>query len=511
MNKKNFFEIINNSYILNDTNTIITPNTSWFLLKPSKMEFKNNRYKMSPGEVIKIGRITLRIRDIKFANNSTSTNTQLKVFDDINTLKTEGGINASDKTKPIIEGNNQKKPNIFAKNKNIENQIFSKLEKKGSICRICYMEEETGENPFIHPCTCTGSMKFIHLKCLKKWISNKSCVKIDTTDNCIVYIIKPVECELCKTKFPDMIRHDGKLYHLLDFSQEFENYLTLESLTLDKHKNKFIYVVSLKNNSKMKVGRGRDSDVLLSDISVSRIHCYIIIENKKVYIEDNNSKFGTLILIQSPNLRIVEGIPLNMQVGRTYFECKLKKNYSLFSCCNIEEKSNLFIYYNQNEKQIQEHINLIVKGDYNDLEENEKNKNNQINNTFQEIKPLDMVTKYNYNSLEFNDKIDKISDNEYFMIKHHKLNKIATKALIDEDEYEEKIVNNEEKIENNEEKIEGQEEKKEDKERENNEGKNQNTDNENKTLNRDEFTNNIMENNNHNNIDIDNNSETGNN
>jgi len=35
------------------------------------------------------------------------------------------------------------------------------------ICRICLSEEESG-NELISPCNCTGSMKFIHVECLKR-------------------------------------------------------------------------------------------------------------------------------------------------------------------------------------------------------------------------------------------------------------------------------------------------------------------------------------------------------
>tara|TARA_Y100000389_G_scaffold193070_1_gene221455 strand:- start:742 stop:1731 length:990 start_codon:yes stop_codon:yes gene_type:complete len=35
-------------------------------------------------------------------------------------------------------------------------------------CRICY-EESTQENPFLFPCKCVGTIKFIHEKCLNKW------------------------------------------------------------------------------------------------------------------------------------------------------------------------------------------------------------------------------------------------------------------------------------------------------------------------------------------------------
>lgn len=456
--------------MLDDANNISTPNTSWFLLKPSKMDCKTNRYKLSPGDIVKIGRITLRIRDIYFLSKKKNTSALNDSFGtnlnkEMNALKTEGApinnsnLNNNNKNEIIDDKNknsevNEKiKPISLPKNfrKSNNNNIITKIEKKNYTCRICYMEEEDNENPLLQPCICSGSMKFIHLSCLKHWISTRSCLKIDSTNNCSVYIIKPVECELCKTKFPDFIRHEDKLYALLDFSKEFENYLTLESLTLDKHKNKFIYVVSLVNNKKMKIGRGHDCDILLSDISVSRVHCFMVVEKKKVFLEDNDSKFGTLLLIQTPNLKIMEGLTLNIQVGRTYIECKIKKPSKLFNCCNVEESSNLYFYYNQNEKQIQEHINLIVGKDYNEINDS-VNEINKINNTFNHKYTLNMADKYNYNSMEIEEK-DKISDNQYFMIKHNKLNKNLTRALIDEDNESEHLNNknkkdNEDKEEN---------------------------------------------------------------
>lgn len=51
------------------------------------------------------------------------------------------------------------------------------------------------------------------------------------------------------------------------------------------------------DESTLKIGRGKDLDIRISDISVSRTHSYLKIENKKVKIFDNRSKFGTLVLI----------------------------------------------------------------------------------------------------------------------------------------------------------------------------------------------------------------------
>ncbi len=49
-----------------------------------------------------------------------------------------------------------------------------------------------------------------------------------------------------------------------------------------------------------RVGRGNDVNMRITDISVSRTHAYITMVDGKSYIEDANSKFGTLMLLQKP-------------------------------------------------------------------------------------------------------------------------------------------------------------------------------------------------------------------
>jgi hypothetical protein len=331
---------------------------------------------------------------------------------------------------------------------------ITKLEKMKRVCRICYLEEDEDneENPLVQPCICAGSMKFIHLSCLRKWVSTRSCVKIDTSADCSIFLIKPVECELCKTKFPDLIKYENRLLPVIDFSQEFENYLTLESLTLDRQNNKFIYAISLDKERKIKIGRGHEAKVLLSDISVSRVHCIMTVEKNQVFIEDNDSKFGTLILVQTPTIKISENLPLYIQVGRTFFECKLVKPFKLFNCCEIEEKNNIFYYYNQNEKFIKDNLGMVVKPDLSDNDSENSADGNLINNTFEQKFPLDIVNKYKYEGV--NEKIivngegDKMSDNEYFLLKHNKKKKNIKKEMI-YDSDEEKKEENEKK--NNEE------------------------------------------------------------
>ena len=341
-----------------------------------------SKYKINQGDIIRIGRITTRIKTIYFSGSSNnSKNIQNKNLIEIQEAKNKSNSNSVSES-TTSKTNNSKKTTKKSNNKN-------------KICRICYMEEDNSEeNPLVQPCICSGSMKYIHLKCLKHWINTRSFDKVESNELCSIYIIKPVECELCKTKFPDFIRHNGKLFALLDFNYEYKNYLTLESLTLDKHKHKFLYVISLDNNKKIKLGRGHDSDILLSDISVSRIHCIISTENKNVYIEDNNSKFGTLILIQSPSIQMVEHLPLFFQVGRTFFSCRYKKQTKLFQCCGVSERPNLFYYHKQNIMQVNSKTTWTVKTDV-DFDDDdclpEVEDNSNFNKDIEDNKSIDLI------------------------------------------------------------------------------------------------------------------------
>ena len=281
----------------------------------------------------------------------------------------------------VLALNKSNKENIMSNNNEMINNVekieinHNKIKKQNSVCRICYGEEEDEkENPMVQPCQCSGSLKYIHLQCLKHWIMTKSCTKVDDNDCCKVFLFKEIECEICKSKFPDLINHNGKHYSLLDFSDEYKNYFTIETLTLDEENNKFLYLITLDKKSEIKVGRGILSDILLSDVSVSRVHCLFYIEGKNIYLKDNNSKFGTLVLVQTPTIRIAENLPLYLQVGRTFFNFNVKTNSNIFSCCGVEENPNIFYYYNQNEKQVKLNRIITVKTENNDSEEEKDNK-----------------------------------------------------------------------------------------------------------------------------------------
>lgn len=64
------------------------------------------------------------------------------------------------------------------------------------------------------------------------------------------------------------------------------------------------------------MGRGHESEVRINDISVSRVHAILKCKEDGFYLEDNTSKFGTIVLLREKYFLNVEHT-LAVQVGRT--------------------------------------------------------------------------------------------------------------------------------------------------------------------------------------------------
>ena len=379
------FELGLNDYEIDKEYNITTPNSTWFLLRKEFMDDKMNVYNLKEGDILKIGRILLRIRTIRFSKNNNNNKK------DKNNDEKSINTNFSQSLQEIrIEHNTIKK-------KEPKEPLGNKL------CRICYGEEDNEENPLLQPCTCSGSMKYIHLSCLKTWINTSVNIKIESSEYCNIYSYKPAECELCKTTFPDFVRHKGKLYEILDFYNNFSSFLIFECLTSDKIQNKFIYVVNLDiPNNIINIGRGHNSQILLNDISVSRLHCFLKINKrtKKLYLSDNDSKFGTLALIQTNHIILAPDLALHLQVGRSYLKIIVKKYVSFFNCCGVSEKKNSDFYYLQNNDTEKFTNKLTVKTENEIIDEKESE--NKMMEIKEEKKDIELM-KTKINLMDDND------------------------------------------------------------------------------------------------------------
>jgi len=138
---------------------------------------------------------------------------------------------------------------------------------------------------------------------------------------------KTFECEICKYAYPYLFKVENRVYKLVDFDKPSSgHFMVLESLPLEKNTSRTIHVLkfSAEKNS-FNMGRGHESEVRVNDISVSRCHAIIKYHPDGICIEDNKSKFGTLVLLK-------ERYPLNLeytsavQVGRTVVSFTVRNN-----------------------------------------------------------------------------------------------------------------------------------------------------------------------------------------
>ena len=98
----------------------------------------------------------------------------------------------------------------------------------------------------------------------------------------------------------------------IDLPEDQKDYMILESIK--SAPAKVIHVFNLKNitssdspfdlsfdkNNEFKIGRSVETDMRIADISVSRIHSFIRVCGNELILQDNGSKFGTLIKILKP-------------------------------------------------------------------------------------------------------------------------------------------------------------------------------------------------------------------
>ena len=88
------------------------------------------------------------------------------------------------------------------------------------------------------------------------------------------------------------------------------------------------------SKQEFKLGRGHESEVRINDISVSRCHAIIKYKKDGFYMEDNLSKFGTIVLIKE-KLRLSEDHTVAIQVGRSVVSFTIK---------SIDAREKLFIF-----------------------------------------------------------------------------------------------------------------------------------------------------------------------
>ena len=336
---------------------------------------------------------------------------------DINSINGTDNFNKINKKK-FLRNRNDKKKKSKIKNKNQTTMEQSKT--KNKICRIC-LSGETNENknPLICPCICKGSMKYIHYLCLKNWLNLKveselgPNINLETERPTITYSTNDIFCELCKTKLPDYVKHNGKLYNVSFYKPKYEQFIVLESVRNDNRRTRFIHIIPLSSYSMHRIGRLNNCDLSLPDSSISRVHCCFYIENNQLVLE-NNSKFGTKVLIQNRKINLIPDYPLCIETQNTYLKIYVEKKFSLLGCCDASTKSYVTMhpYQNQNQKGFDLFCSMVFKDDdESDSDDEEEKEEKGEKEEKEEKEDKEEKADENINLIDNNKNIDKNKDN----------------------------------------------------------------------------------------------------
>lgn len=193
-------------------------------------------------------------------------------------------------------------------------------------------------------------MGLIHIKCLKSWVNSKRmCYK---GDKLYSFFWKSLKCELCNQSFEDKMKF--MMFKILKVDlPSHKQYMILESLksapakvihvfdlskcdgSLKPKKNKH-GILEYWPQNEFRIGRSVESDMKIADISVSRVHAYIRVEGDQVTLEDNGSKFGTMVKLLKPEPIIQLDLPLESNFIRKNNEWDLReRNQCLLSTGRI--------------------------------------------------------------------------------------------------------------------------------------------------------------------------------
>lgn len=99
--------------------------------------------------------------------------------------------------------------------------------------------------------------------------------RLDTrkTFNTVSFRWKNFKCEICKQEYQFNFKYNNQYATLVNFSRpKNANFIILKSLSMDKSNNLSFYIITIKENDKLKFGRANDADIKINDISISRCH-----------------------------------------------------------------------------------------------------------------------------------------------------------------------------------------------------------------------------------------------
>lgn len=113
--------------------------------------------KLFDNDIIKMGKSIFKVNKIYIPNENLNNSKDENVL-----TESENKVNST-LNNQFNENHEERKDDL------INDHHIEDKKQNEPVCRICLEVELPPNNPLIIPCNCKGSMKYLHLNCLKKW------------------------------------------------------------------------------------------------------------------------------------------------------------------------------------------------------------------------------------------------------------------------------------------------------------------------------------------------------
>jgi len=147
------------------------------------------------------------------------------------------------------------------------------------------------------------------------------------------YVVKQMDCDLCKQAYPSDVCVGGVSTPLVEVPQPAGPFMVLEQLTRSKRASGSagVVVASLERDGVLTFGRAHGTGFRVDDISISRLHAKISFREGRFVLEDNNSRFGTLVYMRQP-YALSTGETVSIQTGGAVVSFTLRQDSPADPC-----------------------------------------------------------------------------------------------------------------------------------------------------------------------------------
>ena len=183
--------------------------------------------------------------------------------------------------------------------------------------------------------------------------------------------------------------------------KENDDYILFDIYSTDSFEKKGILRILQNEKEKEKkfvVGRNENNDIIFKDISVSRIHSKIFFVKKKWFVEDQNSKFGTLFKLEE-EIFLKDFLDENIIFGKYCLKFHFFKKYF---CCGKNIKKNLKIpkihpdCFLEEKFQDENLLKIEKKKNSDNFSNNENFENSRFSENFESLEKINLLIMKNF-------------------------------------------------------------------------------------------------------------------